>query len=199
MTNDELTDKIIEKILSKRPHQNSFHELIAGFEQKLDEIDFTRAPISVEAYFGVGVGKSGACKRLLNERKIYENILSIKEKDSSRYFKGIYFFVHETTPFYVGISRRVLQRIGQHVKGHDINTSSLAYRIAKIRYALQHNAQATETKTKEWFSEYVKDAQRFLLQQKVVFLPIANDEEMYLFEVFCSMKLGTSLNLFETH
>ena len=47
--------------------------------------------------------------------------------------------------------------------------------------------------------DYVKDAQKLLMQQKVVFLPIVNDEEMYLFEVFCSMKFGTILNLFETH
>ena len=45
----------------------------------------------------------------------------------------------------------------------------------------------------------VEPAKIFLLRQKIAFLPINNDEELCLFEIYCSMKLGTWFNDFETH
>ena len=37
------------------------------------------------------------------------------------------------------------------------------------------------------------------MNQKIAFLPIEDDEELYLFEIYLSMKLNTALNNFKTH
>lgn len=48
-------------------------------------------------------------------------------------------------------------------------------------------------------AEKKQAAQVFLLAQRAAILPFHNHDELYLFEVFVSMKYKTCLNSFETH
>jgi len=40
---------------------------------------------------------------------------------------------------------------------------------------------------------------KFLLEQRVAFIKIDDDDELALYEIYCAMKYKTSLNTFETH
>jgi len=47
---------------------------------------------------------------------------------------GCYVFLENSRPVYVGISKRLPQRILEHVRGTDHFTATLAYQIAATRY-----------------------------------------------------------------
>jgi len=50
------------------------------------------------------------------------------------------------------------------------------------------------------FKAYFSGAKNYIAGMSVAFIEISNDLELYLFEVYCSMELDTSLwNTFRTH
>ena len=46
-------------------------------------------------------------------------------------FRGCYVFVDGTRPFYVGISKKVIERVRQHLRGRTHFEATLAYRMAE--------------------------------------------------------------------
>jgi hypothetical protein len=75
----------------------------------------------------------------------------------------------------------------------------LAYNIGLIRHQILNGEEYTGRRKEFDFNNNVTPAKDFLFKQKIAFLPIENSEELYLFEIFCAMKLGCWLNKFETH
>ena len=60
----------------------------------------------------------------------------LRKLERSQDFQGCYVFIdEEKTPVYVGISRSVVQRLIQHVKGKTHFDASLAYRMAAYNLA----------------------------------------------------------------
>src|SRR6266851_6295490 len=88
---------------------------------------------------------------------------------------------------YVGISRKVLARIRQHLCGKTHFDASLAYRMAKreVPTRLQRREAMLNPTFKKVFDERQAHLQRLL----VSFIEIKNDLEIYLFEAFCAMEL----------
>ena len=84
----------------------------------------------------------------------------LRELDLHKDFTGCYVLLEQGTPMYVGISRTVIQRLLQQVKGRTHNSASLAYRIAFEKHP--HNLSRSEAmKTpefKEAFENYSKAA-----------------------------------------
>ena len=197
----ELEKKILETIIEKREISISFFDIVNRFEEKYSNFKFTENCFPISDYFGSGSGQSSVTSKLLKDNKIDENWLieyRINNK-IKRDFKGLYIFIYNETPFYVGISKGVISRILQHVKGHSHNTSTLAYNIGLIRYKFLNNKDYVGGRKNFDFKNNVEPVKKFLLKQKISFANISNDEELYLFEIFCSMKLKTKLNLFSTH
>lgn len=114
-------------------------------------------------------------------------------------FKGLYVFLNGDIPFYVGISKGVIGRIQQHLKGHSHNQSTLAYNIGLVRYQLMKGETYSGGRKHFDFKADVSPAKEFLLGQSLALLPMESDEEMYLFEIYCAMSLQCYLNKFETH
>ncbi len=113
-------------------------------------------------------------------------------------FAGCYVLIEIETPIYVGISRSVVQRLSQHVKGRTHYDASLAYRIASENksHGLQRDAAM---KDPEFINEFNR-AKNYLKSLNVAFIKIENDLELYLFEVYCAMHLKTvKWNTFRTH
>jgi predicted GIY-YIG superfamily endonuclease len=122
----------------------------------------------------------------------------LEQLDRSSDFAGCYVLLENTDPFYVGISRSVVQRLSQHVKGRTHYDASLAYKIAceNQNHGLKRDAAMKDRVFKEKF----RKAQAYLKSLNVAFIEIHNDLELYLFEVYCAMKLNTSKwNTFRTH
>lgn len=110
-------EKIIKEIFQKRKSEKKFENVIKNFK------DFNPQDNNflVQDYFGANYGKVKARK------KLFADNLIIEDKD----FKGLYVFLHNNKPFYVGISKAVIERIRQHVKGSSLASSTLAYKIGK--------------------------------------------------------------------
>jgi predicted GIY-YIG superfamily endonuclease len=173
----------------KKKYKKSFGQLTAGFSDKLKNFDFQKTAINIEDYFGYGKGLATALKLLAQDGYI--------SKPSD--FQGIYIYIDKGRPFYVGISKGVVNRTIQHTKGHNHQTSSLAYRIGQINYHHQTGKNWDGTRDKFDFKRYCGDAKDFLRGKKIAFLPMQDPTELYLFEVYCAMELGTEMNSFETH
>lgn len=122
----------------------------------------------------------------------------LKAKGYGADFRGCYVMSDEQKPIYVGISQHVLARLRQHVVGRTHYDASLAYRMA--RHELAHEKTRGEAMKDTAFKDKFDEKQRYLRSLRVAAVKIDNPVELYLFEVFAAMKLGTSLwNTFETH
>jgi predicted GIY-YIG superfamily endonuclease len=197
-----LEGRILETIKKKRDLPHAFAKLVDGFETKFSNFNPSNNCFNISSYFDVGKGQSTATKHLLTDNRVNQEWLRKYEtkKGNTKYdFKGLYIFLNANTPFYVGISKGVIGRIFQHIKGNNHNTSTLAYNIGLIRYELINGQKHIGSRHELNFNSEVEPAKQFLLKQQIAWVHIDNDEELYLFEIFCSMKLKTILNKFETH
>lgn len=202
MTEIELESKILAAIKAPRTYLKSFSDLVKDFETKFSNFDPLSNCFDIDNYFGIGKGQVTATKKLIADGKIKEEWLTeyiTKKGKVKKDFIGLYVFINESSAFYIGISKGVIGRISQHVKGHSHHTSTLAYNIGIISSEIM-TGQKYNGKRKEFkFKAEVEPIKKFLLKQKIALFPIDNHEELYLFEIFCSMKLQTFLNKFETH
>jgi hypothetical protein len=113
-------------------------------------------------------------------------------------FSGCYVLVRDGTPFYVGISRTVVQRLRQHVTGTTHFDASLAYRMATDKTG--HEMKRAEAMKDAAFRTAFAEAQALLRDCSVAFVEIENPLELYLFEAYCAMELDTcAWNTFRTH
>ena len=197
----KLEHTLLDTLLKKQDYKKSFFEIVNNFEGKLASFDPINNCIEIEKYFSAGNGLVSIRKKLLADNVFKsEDIYSYKTKDgkSKTDVKGIYVFVYGNEPIYVGISRGIINRTLQHLRGKSHHTSTLAYNIGLIRHQILNGEEYTGRR-KEFDFNNVTPAKDFLIKQKIAFLPIENSEELYLFEIFCAMKLGCWLNKFETH
>ena len=113
-------------------------------------------------------------------------------------FSGCYVLVENGKPIYVGISRSVLQRLRQHVRGSTHFDASLAYRIAAKRTPHKHTRSVAMEK--EDFKMEFDWAKDYLRSLNVAYVRIPNPLVLYVFEPYCAMHFDTSeWNTFETH
>ena len=107
-------------------------------------------------------------------------------------------FIDDETPIYVGISRGVVKRLVQHLNYDSHYSASLVYRMASESYP--HEMKRDQAMKDEQFKATFFAEQNRLRKMKVAYIEINNDLELYIFEVFASMKLDTDTwNTFRTH
>ena len=122
----------------------------------------------------------------------------IKELNLQKDFKGCYVMYEKNEPFYVGISRCVVSRLRQHVRGNTHFEATLAYRIAKKEFP--HKSTRDEAMKDPGFIEQFNYAKERIGRMHVVFVEIEDPLALYIFEPYCAMKYKTSeWNTFETH
>lgn len=184
------TEKLFEIICGgKGISHNKFVKMINGFEEKFNKL-IKKDKLEISNYFGIGSGPISAKDKLLKEKIINKEWFTEENKTD---FKGIYVFYHNDEPFYVGISQTLLNRIDGHVKGNDHHSNTLAYKIALVKYEYSNNKKYTEERKDLSFKNDI------LPNQKFNFIKIEDNNELALFEIYCSMRLKTSLNIFATH
>ncbi len=115
---------------------------------------------------------------------------------------GCYVLLDSGKPVYVGISRGVIKRLMDHVRGGDHFTATLAYRIASTRHP--HGTTASLAMQAPEFRARFDESRSYLLSLDVAFVEIGNPLELYVFEPYCAMELDTSFdaggwNTFITH
>lgn len=116
----------------------------------------------------------------------------------SKDFSGCYVFLENNKPIYVGISRKVISRLVQHLNYDSHYSASLVYRMAKG--ACPHNMKRDQAMNDKIFQIAFAEEQKRLQKMSFVTIEIDNDLELYLFEVYASMQLDTGTwNSFRTH
>jgi hypothetical protein len=118
-------------------------------------------------------------------------------------FAGCYVFLDRSEPIYVGISRKVLARVRQHLLGKSHFDASLAYRMATRQFRRKNaisRLQRGQAMQNSGFKRVFDDCKSELRGLQVAYIPIKNDLELYLFEAFCAMEFDTcKWNTFRTH
>jgi hypothetical protein len=113
-------------------------------------------------------------------------------------FSGCYVFLEQERPIYVGISRKVLSRLRQHIRGKTHFDASLAYAIAQRRVPTA-GGRAAAMATPRFHAAFT-EAQRYISELHVAFVPIENPLELYVFEAYAALSLRThEWNTFRTH
>ena len=113
-------------------------------------------------------------------------------------FPGCYVFIDNGEPIYVGISRSLIKRLTQHINHDSHYSASLVYKMSSQEYP--HEMKRDQAMKDDQFREVFFSKQAQLQKMSVAFIEINNDLELYLFEVYASMKLDTDTwNTFRTH
>ena len=108
-----------------------------------------------------------------------------------RDFPGCYVLLSEEGSVYVGTSRGVIQRLLQQAKGMSQSEASLAHRIASETQPTGRASSAA--KHGPAFQSAFEMAKDYLKSLQVAFVPIEDDLELYLFQVYCAMELDTCI------
>jgi predicted GIY-YIG superfamily endonuclease len=171
-------------------HSRNFEDLVPVMESWFKEWSPNKNHVPIKEYFGPGMGDKGVLLSL-NSKKIIRAELD---------FKGIYVFLKNGNPFYTGISKHVVHRISQHIKGKSHFTSSLCYRLGAELHLKTEGKKHSGGRAGLDFEIYPKQAKEELFKCDVAMLEVSDDLELILFEIFVAMKLGTlNYNEFKTH
>lgn len=113
-------------------------------------------------------------------------------------FSGCYILIDSGRPLYVGISRKVITRLRQHVIGRGHEDATLAYRMASS--AMGHRMSRKYAMADTEFRRLFHEKRDYLKTLDAASVEIRNALEMHLFEAYCSMELDTCVwNTFATH
>jgi predicted GIY-YIG superfamily endonuclease len=113
-------------------------------------------------------------------------------------FSGCYVLVEKGQPFYVGISRKVVSRLTQHVKGKTHSDASLAYAMAC--HCCEHSMRRAKAMADKVFLAAFEQERTRIRNMDVAVIEIDNPVELYLFEVYAALELRTAThNTFRTH
>lgn len=142
------------------------------------------------------IKKAVPAKSLIGVRSASRAALKIIGHDSD--FSGCYVFLDGIKPIYVGISRTVVRRLIQHLNTNTHFSASLAYRMAREDYP--HEMKRDQAMKDDQFKKVFLQVQERLRDMSFAFIPIENNLELYLFEVYAAMALDTDTwNTFRTH
>ena len=186
-------DAIKKNIFKEREEKASFSELIASFDKDWAWLTGKNNLVDINDFFGRGIGTKGSYELLKKQR-------GDLFRGATEDFKGIYVFFSTGKPFYAGISQNVIYRIHQHVKQKSHFSASMAFNIGKDLLQLQdiNVGPAGDRKTLEKQVDWVI-VQDFLMKQQINFLPINSDDQLALFEMYCTIEGGMAMNTFKTH
>jgi predicted GIY-YIG superfamily endonuclease len=148
--------------------------------------------VRLRAALAAPVPMSSFCRQGFGVKSI------LAELGRNKDFSGCYVLLRGREPFYVGISRSVVQRLRQHVTGNTHFDASLAYLMAADETG--HRMRRSEAMKDAPFRKAFDEARELLRDCTVAFIEIENPLELYLFEAYCAMELDTcEWNTFRTH
>jgi len=113
-------------------------------------------------------------------------------------FPGAYVLIENGSPIHVGISKHVVGRLVQHLKGKTHFSASLAYKMAVMDTSV--SGRRSDNMNDPSFMDRFRVSQERIGRCGVAVIEIDDPIELYLFEVFASLEIRTlHYNHFETH
>ena len=117
--------------------------------------------------------------------------------------RGVYLFLENEKPIYVGRTDRMRARLTEHGrKGAGNNDASFAFRLAKSeakRMNLEITGKRKEIEIHPEFSKLFTVAKQRVAAMQIKYIEINDSVDQYLFEVYASEVLQTPFNDFENH
>ena len=115
---------------------------------------------------------------------------------------GVYVFYENDKPIYVGRSNNMRTRLRQHGRessGH--NQATFAFILAKEQMKVDKKASTTREQLEKapGFEEAFYEARRRVREMKIRFIPIGDQIDQALFEIYAALALRTPYNDFGTH
>lgn len=174
------------------PDTRPFGEITRKFDESFGFLLKKENRLSVSEYFGEDVGIKTTQEKL-------KNIFPLRKND--KYFQGIYLFFLDEEPIYTGISRVVLNRLQQRVKGSSHFTSSLCYKMGANHYEEINGRKHSGGRKGLCFKTYSEPFKIKLRNSaQVAILPVKSAIELYLLECYVAVEAKTHFyNRFETH
>ena len=141
-------------------------------------------------------------------RKLVESLLAVPRKTRAEHpplprRPGVYLFSDTTRHRYVGQTRNLRERVGQHTRPSGTHYSATLAFLLAARNAhtagIQLRGTRSEIEKDAAFSPHFSEAKREVADWMVQFVEITNPNIRTLFEVYVHLSLKTDLNTFETH
>ena len=201
MTEKELDARIKAQIFDKRKGEFTFGAT-TGFKKKLDSLLKKENRVEIGELFGTDLKHPHGRDKIfreLNPDLTNKEFKAIRAKNKK--VKGLYIWFSNGKPFYVGISGKIAKRLHQHINNQSHYSASMAYKIAYLVFGFvfddDFEGDGKET-TAKFSKKKIKEIQKWLKKQEVSYVPIDDNDELALFEIFCSLELKIRLNSFET-
>lgn len=201
MTEKGLDAKIKAEIFDKRKGEFAFGAT-SSFKKKLESLLRKENRVEIRELFGTNwKHPHGRDKifRELNPNLTNKEFKAIRAK--KKVVKGLYIWFNTGKPFYVGISGNIAKRLHQHINNQSHYSASMAYKIAYLVFGFifDDGVEDDGKETRAKFSKNkIKEIQKWLKKQEVSYIPIEDNDELALFEIYCSLELKIRLNSFET-
>ena len=201
MNDEKLDAKIKSEIFDDSKERFAF-SATSGFKEKLESLLREENRIPISKLFGKDWKHPHG--RDIIFRELHPNLTNKEFKAvraKEKQVKGLYIWFSNGKPFYVGISRKIAKRLHQHINNQSHYSASMAYKIAYLvfGFVFDDDVEDDGKETRAKFSKKrIKKIQKWLKKQEVSYVPVTNNDELALFEIFCSLELKTKLNSFET-
>jgi len=175
------------------PFPNSTDDLINACKNVVTDIEKMFSKKSETSCYLSDFYRKGDKNRKFEETLKKEFGLSLGD------VKGLYVFANEIDgeikPYYVGISRNVIRRLGQHVFGKHKNHATLAYLKSKS----QRTKDSSDIGDLEYFELHRENFQNDIAKSRLAIREISDDYELYMAEIFVACHFKCEWNSFKTH
>jgi len=180
----------------KEPYPADLNTLIAKAEKIVTDLNEHKNLIQLSELY-TETKFSDKLTRVIRNNNVFDSLgyKTNEPEDKPKEFKGIYIFIDNETPVYVGISRSVFRRLKQHGWGKTHNQCTFAYNLAK--YEL--HGKEFKKERKEFPEETLESAREIVRSYKVALFHVENDFDLYFLEVAVAGLLKTKWNSFRTH
>ncbi len=156
--------------ISKIKYHN-FEKYLKNFEEYINVLENNKFPADQIHQKRIG-------------EKTFLNLKGLKN------FKGLYAFWKKEDLMYVGVSKYVINKLFQEIKGNTYKEAIFAHKIA---YA--DNKDLPNNKVPKPIIKKIQDTQ--ISKMQISYIEINNDIELYLFEIFAALYFESLFNTFE--
>ncbi len=187
---------------------NYFNETIPDFSSLVRGLPaapgaLLRDPVSFNELFSRTARDEYSLQSDVVFKRFPPNIKKSANNKEPSEVKGLYIFIEELEPCYVGISRSIFTRIKQHMTGKSHYACSLAYLMAVATYETECNQKWMGTRdafARNNFERYRSEIQKRMRDTwKIAIIPEADSYLLYLKEIYLACCLQTKWNSFATH
>lgn len=187
----------LESWLAERPVHNYPHGFDKLAKRRLPALfkslqEQMAKPVPMEGFWKPGSGPAALIKLLTEQKHFFglEDILKAAQRHTiglkregeveaqGNDFTGLYVLLTGKRPIYVGISRTVIHRLQDHVRGSSHNSASLFYRMVKD--FVEWTGARADLPLDSADAKQIRD---WLKEQHVAILPLACPVERYVFEL----------------